>query len=76
MLEKLYGQFDRAAKRRGVFKVETIGDCYMAVTGLVSWPISLRLKVNLVILPIDSNIPFSFYRTIAKPTTRPRSYIG
>jgi class 3 adenylate cyclase len=34
LLETLYGAFDRIADRRGVFKVETIGDCYVAVTGL------------------------------------------
>ena len=34
LLETLYGAFDAVAKRRGVFKVETIGDCYVAVAGL------------------------------------------
>ena len=34
MLENIYGSFDSIALRRRVFKVETIGDCYMAVTGL------------------------------------------
>jgi len=34
LLEAIYGSFDRLAERRKVFKVETIGDCYMAVTGL------------------------------------------
>ena len=34
LLETLYGAFDRIAKRRRVFKVETVGDCYVAVTGL------------------------------------------
>ena len=34
LLEALFKEFDAAAHRRGVFKVETIGDCYMAVTGL------------------------------------------
>jgi hypothetical protein len=30
----VYGAFDVLAKRRGVFKVETIGDCYVAVCGV------------------------------------------
>lgn len=34
LLEALYGAFDKIALRRVVFKVETIGDCYMAVTGI------------------------------------------
>lgn len=34
LLETLYEQFDVLAKRMGVYKVETIGDCYMAVVGL------------------------------------------
>ncbi|KAG7365646.1 adenylate/guanylate cyclase [Nitzschia inconspicua] len=34
LLETVYGTFDKIAARRGVFKIETIGDCYVAVTGL------------------------------------------
>jgi class 3 adenylate cyclase len=34
LLETLYRAFDAIAVRRKVFKVETIGDCYVAVTGL------------------------------------------
>ena len=34
LLEAIYNAFDEVAKARKVFKVETIGDCYMAVTGL------------------------------------------
>ncbi|GKY99152.1 hypothetical protein MPSEU_000870700 [Mayamaea pseudoterrestris] len=34
LLETLYRSFDEIAKRRRVFKVETIGDCYVAVTGV------------------------------------------
>ena len=30
----LYRAFDEIAKKRRVFKVETVGDCYVAVTGL------------------------------------------
>ncbi|CAB9501980.1 Receptor-type guanylate cyclase gcy [Seminavis robusta] len=33
LLETLYGEFDKIADRRRVFKVETIGDCYVAITG-------------------------------------------
>mmetsp|Transcript_40235 Transcript_40235/g.97128 ORF Transcript_40235/g.97128 Transcript_40235/m.97128 type:complete len:1135 (-) Transcript_40235:1806-5210(-) len=34
LLEALYHNFDEIARRRKVFKVETIGDCYVAVVGL------------------------------------------
>jgi class 3 adenylate cyclase len=34
LLETVYGAFDIIANKRGVFKVETIGDSYVAVTGL------------------------------------------
>lgn len=34
LLETLYSAFDRVASRRRVFKVETVGDCYLAVCGL------------------------------------------
>jgi class 3 adenylate cyclase len=34
LLETLYGRFDQIARRHGVYKVETLGDCYVAVTGL------------------------------------------
>ena len=34
LLESIYHSFDEIAKRRRVFKVETIGDCYVAVCGL------------------------------------------
>ena len=34
LLETIYHAFDEIARRRRVFKVETIGDCYVAVCGL------------------------------------------
>jgi hypothetical protein len=34
LLEAIYNAFDEIAKSRKVFKVETVGDCYVAVTGL------------------------------------------
>ena len=34
LLETLYHSFDEIANRRRVFKVETVGDCYVAVSGL------------------------------------------
>jgi len=33
-LETIYGAFDTIAKQRRVFKVETVGDCYVAVAGV------------------------------------------
>eukprot|EP00980_Cylindrotheca_fusiformis_P007038 scaffold1477_cov94-Cylindrotheca_fusiformis.AAC.2 len=34
LLETIYGAFDKHAYRHNVFKVETVGDCYVAVAGL------------------------------------------
>ena len=34
LLETIYRNFDKLAKARRIFKVETIGDCYVAVCGL------------------------------------------
>ena len=34
LLETIYGAFDELAKRRRIFKVETVGDCYVAVCGI------------------------------------------
>ncbi|CAB9523388.1 Receptor-type guanylate cyclase gcy (Partial), partial [Seminavis robusta] len=34
LLESIYGAFDASARRRSVFKIETIGDCYVAATGI------------------------------------------
>lgn len=36
LLETFYGAFDKIALARDVFKVETIGDCYLAITGCPS----------------------------------------
>jgi len=34
LLESIFGAFDEIANKRNVFKVETVGDCYVAVCGL------------------------------------------
>jgi len=34
LLETVYNAFDSIARRRNIFKVETVGDCYVAVAGL------------------------------------------
>jgi class 3 adenylate cyclase len=34
LLEAIYSSFDKLAKKRRIFKVETIGDCYVAAVGL------------------------------------------
>ncbi|CAJ1967128.1 unnamed protein product [Cylindrotheca closterium] len=34
LLETIYGAFDKIAYRHNVFKIETVGDCFVAVAGL------------------------------------------
>jgi class 3 adenylate cyclase len=34
LLEAVYKRFDEIAKKRSVFKVETVGDCYVAAVGI------------------------------------------
>ncbi|CAB9513943.1 Receptor-type guanylate cyclase gcy [Seminavis robusta] len=34
LLEAIFGAFDQAAEKRRVYKIETIGDCYVAATGV------------------------------------------
>eukprot|EP00934_Nitzschia_sp_Nitz4_P003177 Nitzschia sp. Nitz4//scaffold52_size167869//51633//56242//NITZ4_002269-RA/size167869-snap-gene-0.210-mRNA-1//1//CDS//3329554014//3167//frame0 len=34
LLQTIFGKFDSLARKHDIFKVETIGDCYVAVTGL------------------------------------------
>ncbi|KAG7350433.1 adenylate/guanylate cyclase [Nitzschia inconspicua] len=34
LLEAIYKEFDTIARKKGVFKVEVVGDCYVAVCGL------------------------------------------
>lgn len=34
LLEGIFQAFDAIARRLGVFKIETVGDCYVAVCGL------------------------------------------
>ena len=41
LLEQIYGSFDALAKRRGVFKVETIGDCYGTFFGFADCTLDL-----------------------------------
>lgn len=33
LLETIYAAFDKIARARSVYKVETVGDCYVAVAG-------------------------------------------
>lgn len=34
LLESIFQAFDQEARKAGVFKVETVGDCYVAVCGV------------------------------------------
>lgn len=46
LLETLYGAFDQNARKMGIFKVETIGDCYVAVTGLPEPQPGMRKQIG------------------------------
>eukprot|EP00934_Nitzschia_sp_Nitz4_P008140 Nitzschia sp. Nitz4//scaffold32_size149145//101839//102804//NITZ4_002892-RA/size149145-snap-gene-0.21-mRNA-1//-1//CDS//3329548108//8130//frame0 len=50
LLESVYGCFDKLAAKRGVFKVETIGDCYVAVAGLPDPRVDLAVAMLSVTL--------------------------
>lgn len=56
LLENIYSLFDGIAKRRKVFKVETIGDCYVGKTRL-----ELIDSVSRVTLPSSSNLIRKFF---------------
>ena len=35
LLENIYGAFDKIAKKRAIYKVETVGDCYVSINYLL-----------------------------------------
>ena len=52
MLDDMYSRFDALVRKHGLFKVETIGDAYMAVGGIPEpqedhtlrvWNVSIKL---------------------------------
>lgn len=65
LLEKIYAGFDRIAIRRGVFKVETIGDSYVAVVGLPGTLPALRQTFEL--LSQMNALTLSLLRTSSGP---------
>ena len=61
LLETVYRSFDRIAKQRRVFKVETVGDCYVAVAGeslhVTKQPFSSDFIANLLFLLLNTGCP-------------------
>ena len=64
LLEQIYSSFDAIAKKRKVFKVETIGDCYVACCGLpepredhaevmLKFAMECRTKMNMVVRKLE-----------------------
>jgi class 3 adenylate cyclase len=64
LLEQIYNSFDAIAKKKRIFKVETIGDCYVAAAGLpepredhavamARFAHDCRLKVNSVVKNLE-----------------------
>lgn len=67
LLETIYRDMDRAAKKLGVFKVETVGDCYVAATGIpdpqenhaeimVRFARSCLLRIDLLTKELESQL--------------------
>jgi class 3 adenylate cyclase len=65
LLETVFSAFDAIASKRGVFKVETIGDCYVAITGcpesqddhavrMTKFAEHCLLKMRSLLLPLTS----------------------
>ena len=50
LLETIYHEFDQIAQRRRVFKVETVGDCYVAVAGLPEY------RKDHAVIMVSSNV--------------------
>ena len=59
-MENLFGAYDAIAERRGVYKIETIGDSYVAVCGLPE-----PRKVRTLSFPIIAMPSYSF-STVSK----------
>jgi hypothetical protein len=66
LLETIYAAFDDIAKRRRVFKVETVGDCYVAVCGVSIKMISFRPPISQSLT--FNALPQSSFRTLARTT--------
>ena len=67
LLEEVYREFDIEARKLGVFKVETVGDCYVAVTGLpdprddhaiviAKYAVRCLLKFNVLTKRLEANL--------------------
>jgi Adenylate and Guanylate cyclase catalytic domain len=61
LLQEVFQCFDSLAKKRKVFKVETIGDCYVSTTHRI-------LLNNATPSFLLTTLPFSFHRIDYKPT--------
>ena len=59
LLETIYHEFDQIAQRRRVFKVETVGDCYVAVAGLPEY------RKDHAVIMVSSVLMCSFRHWIA-----------
>lgn len=67
LLENIYAVMDKLAKKNNVFKVETVGDCYVAATGLpdpqelhavimVRFAQICLLKIRELVLALESQL--------------------
>ena len=66
LLEHIYSSFDAIAKRRHVFKVETIGDCYGKLAADVNGLPAAHVEINVAHF-VNSNRSCCYWFTGGPP---------
>jgi hypothetical protein len=57
LLEHIYNAFDKLAYRHSIFKVETVGDCYVAVSGHQKLERTMRSRWQNLLVTVSTECP-------------------
>jgi hypothetical protein len=61
LLETIYGAFDDIARAENVFKVETVGDCYVACAGLPQKVSGMSLLLLLLLILMRNDVLYALF---------------